>query len=670
MTIPTPTVNSGLPGSDLPHAPLPAGLPDPATLARLASEFFATPPGQAAAPELSAGSGAVGGVPSALPAAAPILASVSNPAPAGSPLAGPGGTGTGVPGLALPQGKVAGANLAPSAPTHVLSLGNRAPALAPHAAAQNGLPDSVVSIAPAFEPRVGGAALGVPQASALAADAAPTAAPAAGASPYYFTDGALQGWQATPQDIVVPSHGLASPEAFGLPGDDALRELLASNRHAPAPSAPQGAIPRYFIDDAQAAEPHALAGGAHPPFDVNAIRRDFPILQERVNGKQLVWFDNAATTHKPQAVIDRLAYFYAHENSNIHRAAHALAGRATDAYEHARDTVRRFIGAASPDEIVFVRGTTEAINLIAKTWGVQNVGEGDEIVVSHLEHHANIVPWQQLAAQKGAKLRVIPVDDSGQVLLDEYRKLLNDRTKIVSVTQVSNALGTVVPVKEIVELAHRAGAKALVDGAQSISHMRVDVQAIDADFFVFSGHKIYGPTGIGVVYGKRAILDDMPPWQGGGNMIADVTFERTVFQPPPNRFEAGTGNIADAVGLGAALDYVSRVGIENIARYEHDLLAYATSVLAPVPGVRLVGTARDKASVLSFVLKGYETEEVGQALNEEGIAVRSGHHCAQPILRRFGLEATVRPSLAFYNTCDEVDALVSVVRRLASRRRG
>ncbi|KOR17808.1 family 2A encapsulin nanocompartment cargo protein cysteine desulfurase, partial [Burkholderia cenocepacia] len=634
--------------------------------ARLASEFFATPPGQATAPGLSAGSGAVGGVPSALPAAAPILASVSNPVPGGSPLAGPGGAGTGVPGLALPQGKVPGANLAPSAPTHVLSLGNRAPALAPHAAAQNGLPDNVVSIAPALEPRVGGAALGVPQVNAPAPEGA------AKASPYYFTDGSLQGWQGTPQDIVVPSNGLASPEAFGLPGDDALRELLAVQRDVPASraSGASGAdVPRYFIDDAHAAEPQGqLYRGAHPPFDVNAIRRDFPILQERVNGKQLVWFDNAATTHKPQAVIDRLAYFYAHENSNIHRAAHALAGRATDAYEHARETVQRFIGASSPDEIVFVRGTTEAINLIAKTWGVQNVGEGDEIVVSHLEHHANIVPWQQLAALKGAKLRVIPVDDSGQVLLDEYRKLLNDRTKIVSVTQVSNALGTVVPVKEIVELAHRAGAKALVDGAQSISHMRVDVQALDADFFVFSGHKIYGPTGIGVVYGKRAILDDMPPWQGGGNMIADVTFERTVFQPPPNRFEAGTGNIADAVGLGAALDYVNRVGIENIARYEHDLLAYATSVLAPVPGVRLVGTARDKASVLSFVLKGYETEEVGQALNEEGIAVRSGHHCAQPILRRFGLEATVRPSLAFYNTCDEVDALVSVVRRLAARR--
>ncbi len=583
--------------------------------------------------------------------------------PGGSPLAGPGGAGTGVPGLALPQGKVPGANLAPSAPTHVLSLGNRAPALAPHAAAQNGLPDNVVSIAPALEPRVGGAALGVPQVNAPAPEGA------AKASPYYFTDGSLQGWQATPQDIVVPSNGLASPEAFGLPGDDALRALLAVHRDVPASRASGADVPRYFIDDAQAAEPHGqLHRGAHPPFDVNAIRRDFPILQERVNGKQLVWFDNAATTHKPQAVIDRLAYFYAHENSNIHRAAHALAGRATDAYEHARETVQRFIGASSPDEIVFVRGTTEAINLIAKTWGVQNVGEGDEIVVSHLEHHANIVPWQQLAALKGAKLRVIPVDDSGQVLLDEYRKLLNDRTKIVSVTQVSNALGTVVPVKEIVELAHRAGAKALVDGAQSISHMRVDVQALDADFFVFSGHKIYGPTGIGVVYGKRAILDDMPPWQGGGNMIADVTFERTVFQPPPNRFEAGTGNIADAVGLGAALDYVNRVGIENIARYEHDLLAYATSVLAPVPGVRLVGTARDKASVLSFVLKGYETEEVGQALNEEGIAVRSGHHCAQPILRRFGLEATVRPSLAFYNTCDEVDVLVSVVRRLAARR--
>jgi len=368
-------------------------------------------------------------------------------------------------------------------------------------------------------------------------------------------------------------------------------------------------------------------------------------------------------------VIDRLAYFYAHENSNIHRAAHELAARATDAYESARKKVARFLGAGSAEEIIFVRGATEAINLIAKSWGDKNIGEGDEIIVSHLEHHANIVPWQQLATAKGAKLRVIPVDDSGQVLLGEYTRLLNSRTKLVSVTQVSNALGTVVPVKEIVELAHRAGALALVDGAQSVSHMRVDVQALDADFFVFSGHKVFAPTGIGVVYGKRAVLEDMPPWQGGGNMIADVTFERTVFQPPPARFEAGTGNIADAVGLGAAIDYIERIGMENIARYEHDLLAYATHGMQLIPGVRLIGTAREKASVLSFVLDGYQTDEVGKALNEEGIAVRSGHHCAQPILRRFGLEATVRPSLAFYNTCEEVDRMVAVVAHLAAQRR-
>ena len=406
----------------------------------------------------------------------------------------------------------------------------------------------------------------------------------------------------------------------------------------------------------------------HPAFDVNAIRRHFPILQERVNGRPLAWFDNAATTQKPQQVIDRISYFYEHENSNIHRAAHELAARATDAYESAREKVRVFLGASSVEEVIFVRGATEAINLVAKTWGVQNVQEGDEIIVSHLEHHANIVPWQQLASQKGAHIRVIPVDDSGQVLLDEYKKLLNDRTKIVAVTQVSNALGTVVPVKEIVELAHRAGAIALVDGAQSVSHMRVNVQDIGADFFVFSGHKIFGPTGIGVVYGKRELLDAMPPWQGGGNMIADVTFERTVFQPPPNKFEAGTGNIADAVGLGAAIDYVQRIGLENIARYEHDILAYATHLLQPIPGVRLIGTAKDKASVLSFVLKGYTTEEVGKELNREGIAVRSGHHCAQPILRRFGVEATVRPSLAFYNTCEEVDRFIAVVRRLSSQR--
>jgi cysteine desulfurase / selenocysteine lyase len=661
MTILTPTSkpvsSASLP--DVPPGTAPAGLPDVAMLSRLATAFFSAVPGSATPALASLGSGSGESLSAGLPVAAPVLASASNPVPPGSPLAGPGGAGTGVPGMSLPPGKAPGANLLPSAPTHVLSLGNRVPALAPHAVSQNNLPDSVTSAAPALEPRFGGAALdvGVP-------DAGPRDQRAA--SPFYF----LRDTSAS-RELPLPSHDVPTAESLGLPSIDDLRSFNGRERSVSTGGEPGRSGSFYFLDNARA--PHSnerlpQTGSAHPPFDVNAIRRDFPILQERVNGRQLVWFDNAATTQKPQSVIDRLSYFYAHENSNIHRAAHALAGRATDAYEGARDTVRRFIGAASAEEIIFLRGTTEGINLIAKTWGVQNVGEGDEIIVSHLEHHANIVPWQQLAAQKGATLRVIPVDDSGQVRLDEYQKLLNSRTKIVSVTQVSNALGTVVPVQEIVAMAHRAGARALVDGAQSVSHMRVNVQEIDADFFVFSGHKLFGPTGIGVVYGKRDLLEDMPPWQGGGNMIADVTFEKTVFQAPPNRFEAGTGNIADAVGLGAAIDYVTRVGIENIGRYEHDLLAYATSVLQPVPGVRLIGTAKDKASVLSFVLKGYETEEVGQALNEEGIAVRSGHHCAQPILRRFGVEATVRPSLAFYNTRDEVDRLVSVVRRLSSRR--
>jgi len=414
--------------------------------------------------------------------------------------------------------------------------------------------------------------------------------------------------------------------------------------------------------------PHHGIESAHPAFDVHAVRRDFPILNERVNGRPLAWFDNAATTQKPQSVIDRIAYFYAHENSNIHRAAHELAARATDAYEGARKKVADFIGAGSVDEVIFVRGTTEGINLVANTWGEKHIAAGDEIIVSHLEHHANIVPWQMLAARKGAKLRVIPVDDSGQVILEEFKRLLNDKTKLIAVTQVSNALGTVVPVQEIIEIGHRAGAVVLIDGAQSVSHMRVDVRALDADFFVFSGHKLFGPTGIGAVYGKKAILEDLPPYQGGGNMIQDVTFEKTVYHAPPTRFEAGTGNIADAVGLGAAIDYVQRIGIENIGRYEHDLLAHATQHLAPIKGVRLIGTAREKASVLSFVLDGHTTDEVGQALNKEGIAVRTGHHCAQPILRRFGLEATVRPSLAFYNTCEEVDRFIGVVQRLAGSR--
>jgi cysteine desulfurase / selenocysteine lyase len=396
-------------------------------------------------------------------------------------------------------------------------------------------------------------------------------------------------------------------------------------------------------------------------FEVGEIRRDFPILQERVNGRPLIWFDNAATTQKPQAVIDRLNHFYSHENSNIHRAAHELAARATDAYEAAREKVRRFLNASSSREIVFVRGATEGINLIAQSWGRQNVGKDDEIVITWLEHHANIVPWQMLCAEKGAHLRVAPVDGSGQVLLDEYTKLVGPRTRLVSFAHVSNALGTVTPAQEMIETAHRHGAKVVLDGAQAVSHMPVDVQSLDCDFYVFSGHKVFAPTGIGAVYGKSDILERTQPWQGGGSMILDVTFEKTVYNVPPTRFEAGTGSIGDAIGLGAAIDYVQRLGMANIARYEHDLLVYATDSLLRIPGLRLIGTAKEKASVLSFVVDGFRTEDIGAALNREGIAVRAGHHCAQPVHRRFGLESTVRASLALYNTCDEVDALVAAL---------
>ncbi len=407
----------------------------------------------------------------------------------------------------------------------------------------------------------------------------------------------------------------------------------------------------------------------HDAFDVHAIRRDFPILQEQVNGRSLVWLDNAATTQKPQSVIDRLSYFYQHENSNIHRAAHELAARATDAYEASREAVRRFINAPSVDEIIFVRGTTEGINLVAQSWGRQNIREGDEIVITWLEHHANIVPWQMLCSERGATLRIAPVDDSGQILLEEYQKLLNSNTKLVAFSQVSNALGTVTPARQIVEMAHRVGARVLVDGAQSVSHMRVDVQQLDCDWFVFSGHKVFGPTGIGAVFGKADLLESMQPWQGGGNMIQDVTFEKTSYHGAPARFEAGTGNIADAVGLGAAIEYVERIGIDNINRYEHDLMVYATHGLNSIHGLRLIGTAADKAGVLSFVLKGLASEEVGDALNREGIAVRSGHHCAQPILRRFGVETTVRPSLAFYNTYADIDRLIATLDRIEGSHR-
>ncbi|AZG75557.1 family 2A encapsulin nanocompartment cargo protein cysteine desulfurase [Methylocystis rosea] len=485
------------------------------------------------------------------------------------------------------------------------------------------------------------------------------------------TSGAMRG------DELVSRHsqGGATQGAYPLHPGEFAQGGDASNYAHSAPHLPgaggreiPGAVHALYGDGVYAAprqgrQPEKTVATRHL-FDPYRVKRDFPILNQSVNGRQLVWLDNAATTQKPQSVIDRLAHFYEYENSNIHRAAHTLAARATDAYEEAREKVRRFLKAPNVKDIIFVRGATEGINLVAQSWGRRNVREGDEIVVSHLEHHANIVPWQMLCAEKGAKLRVAPVDDRGALILDEYEKLLGPKTRIVAVSQVSNALGTVTPVQEITAIAHRYGACVLVDGAQSVSHMPVDVQSIGCDFFVFSGHKVFGPTGIGVVYGKDAVLEHLDPWQGGGNMIADVTFEKTVYQGPPERFEAGTGNIADAVGLGAALDYVEAIGMEVIARYEHDLLVYATERMTTVPGLTLIGTAAEKASVLSFTLDGHDSQEVGKALDREGIAARAGHHCAQPILRRFGLEATVRPSLAFYNTCADVDALVSALLRL------
>ena len=498
----------------------------------------------------------------------------------------------------------------------------------------------------------------------------------------------VPGVQSPPGVPVLPSSGPTRP-----PTEADLRALSAALPGASAattpPGVPQPAVPSVPSNTSyeegtpkqSASLPKGVEsfefrpdlapgelGVAKRPLDPRLLRQDFPILQERVHGRQLIWLDNAATTQKPNAVIDRLSYFYQHENSNIHRAAHTLAARATDAYESAREKTRRFLNASSTREIVFVRGTTEGINLVAQAWGRRNVHKDDEVVITWLEHHANIVPWQQLCSEKGARLRVAPVNDRGEVILEEYEKLLGPRTRMVSFSQVSNALGTITPAREMVEMAHRHGARVLVDGAQAVSHMRVDVQVLDCDFYVFSGHKIFAPTGIGAVYGKLDLLDTMPPWHGGGNMIVDVTFEKTVYQSAPARFEAGTGNIADAVGLGAALDYVEEVGRESIAAYEHELLNYATLGLLTVPGLRLIGTAREKAGVLSFVLDDVRTEDVGAALNQEGIAVRSGHHCAQPILRRMGVESTVRPSLALYNTQEEIDVLVSALLRLQAGR--
>ncbi|MFG1191874.1 family 2A encapsulin nanocompartment cargo protein cysteine desulfurase [Xanthobacter flavus] len=658
MPILTPTPEPGLPegaadfGLDdfgaaanaAPGSP-PPGWPDPQVLQQIANAFFQAGPASAApeaAPHLVT-------LPSAPPSPAdvpglPATTLVAQHAPSRPPFAAPD-----LPPVTIPS-VVPTPNIpAPPAPAAVAVPG------LPGVPQPGGSPAlSLPGLASGFSAGQVPAGLG----SVIALDSrrppAPSTAPGdfgGEAGGLYFLDEA-RAHSPVPASASLPAEPNA-PSAPALPG---------------LPSAPAQAPDFGGISTALSPQLVPDLGPQTRPFDPHAIKRDFPILQQSVHGKPLIWLDNAATTQKPQAVIDRLTHFYEHENSNIHRAAHALAARATDAYEAAREKVRRFLNAGSVKDIIFVRGATEGINLVAQTYGRLHVKEGDEIVVTHLEHHANIVPWQQLAAEKGARLRVAPVDDTGQVILEEYEKLLNPRTRIVALAQVSNALGTVVPVKEMVAIAHRHGVCALVDGAQSVSHMAVDVQALDADFFVFSGHKVFGPTGIGVVYGKKDVLAHLPPWQGGGNMIADVTFEKTIYNGPPERFEAGTGNIADAVGLGAAIDYVESIGMEVIARYEHELLVYATQRLLTVPGLKLVGTAADKASVLSFVLDGCRTQDVGAALDREGIAVRAGHHCAQPILRRFGLESTVRPSLAFYNTTDDVDALETALKRIQSSR--
>jgi cysteine desulfurase/selenocysteine lyase len=400
------------------------------------------------------------------------------------------------------------------------------------------------------------------------------------------------------------------------------------------------------------------------PLDVESIRRDFPILQERAYGKPLVYLDNAATSQKPRPVLDALLRYYAGENANVHRGVHYLSERATAAYEGARAKVARFINASDPREIVFVRGTTEGINLVAQSYGRTFLRPGDEIIISAMEHHSNIVPWQMLCQQMGTVLRVVPIDDAGELLVDEYERMLGERTKLVSMVHVSNALGTIAPVRRAIALAHERGVPVLLDGAQAVPHMPVDVRELGCDFYVFSGHKLFGPTGIGALYARAGLLEAMSPYQGGGDMIRAVTFEKTVYNGIPYKFEAGTPHIAGAVGLGAAVDYVAAIGLERIAAHERELLAYATGALAAVPGVRLIGTAREKASVLSFVLDGVHAHDVGTILDREGVAIRAGHHCAMPVMQRFGVAATARASFALYNTREDADALVAAMHKV------
>jgi len=407
-----------------------------------------------------------------------------------------------------------------------------------------------------------------------------------------------------------------------------------------------------------------IAATPSPTYDISAVRSAFPILHTAVHGKPLVYLDNAATTQKPQAVLDRLARFYAEENSNVHRGVHFLSERATEVYEGARRTVATFLNARHEKEIVFVRGTTEAINLVAQTYGRTHVGEGDEVLVTAMEHHSNIVPWQMLCDDKRARLRVVPMSDAGELELDEYERLLTARTKVVALVHVSNALGTINPVRRLVAAAHARGIPVLVDGAQAVAHMPVDVRSIDADFYAFSGHKVFGPTGIGVLYAKASLLDAMPPYQGGGDMISSVTFERTRYNVIPYKFEAGTPNIAGAVGLAAALDYVTRVGLDRIHAYERDLVAYGGLALSRIDGLRITGTAADKAGILAFVIDGIHPHDIGTILDRDGIAIRTGHHCCQPLMDRLGVPATARASLALYNTREEIDALAAALRKV------
>ena len=399
-------------------------------------------------------------------------------------------------------------------------------------------------------------------------------------------------------------------------------------------------------------------------FDAKRVRADFPVLQQLVNGRPLAYLDNGATSQKPQAVIDELVRYYSTENANVHRGVHTLSQNATEDYEGARAKVRQLLNAVDDHEIVFTRGTTDSINIVAQSFGKQSLGPGDEVIVSNMEHHSNIVPWQMLREEKGVVLRVVPIDESGELLMDEYERMLSPRTKLVSITHVSNALGTILPVEQIIAMAHDRGIPVMLDGAQAVPHMAVDVQKLDCDFYVFSGHKIFGPTGIGILYGKAELLETMPPVQGGGDMIKSVTFERTIYNDLPYKFEAGTPNIAGAIGLGAAIDYVQSVGFESFAAHEDELLEYGTKALESIEGLRIIGTSPRKAGILSFVMENVHPHDIGTILDTEGVAVRTGHHCAQPVMQRFQIPATVRASMAMYNTKEDIDALVRAIDRV------